>query len=430
MSRALKWLPRLTIVAVYGSLASIGLVKASLYLNGRELDWVIFHRAASSIATGTDLYDAGGPTGYIYPPLFAVAIQPLASLSVAASGALWVVINTVLVALAVHLLAARLSGLTTAIPRLWAYGIIAAVTVAAVGEQIASVLRNGQTDALILLAIVLALCLVRFGSAWSGALIALAVAIKYHAILFLALFLVRRQGMAAVALVGGTAVLFALPVLSLGWELNARYLGAALGGLSRMVGLGAPGDGVANIHAMQWPRSVSITSAVARAVGSIHLAIPVLAGVALAIGGVVALLYRRGGINPFWRPGAVVGRDALSLILMVEAAFIVTAILIFGPQTTNRHMILAAIPIAVCVAMLLILGRGVLAIAGGAAIALFVAANALPPSDWVVARTAWRSVGGASWALLIVQLVATAACVEVLRARRRATAGDGGGPGS
>lgn len=428
MSRALKWLPHLVIVAVYGSLASIGLVKASLYLNGRELDWVIFHRAAASIATGTDLYDAGGPTGYIYPPFFAVAIQPLAGLSVAASGALWVVINTVLVALAVHLLAARLSGLTTAVPRVWAYAIIAAVTVAAVGEQVASVLRNGQTDALILLAIVLALCAVRFGSIWSGALIALAVAIKYHAILFLALFVVRRQGLAALGLIGGTVVLFMLPVLWLGWERNAQYLGAALGGLSRMVGLGASSDVVANIHVMQWPRSVSITSAVARAVGSIDLVIPVLVGIALAIGGAVALMYRRGGIDPLWRPGDLAGRDALAPILMAEAAFIVTAILIFGPQTTNRHMILAAIPIAVCVAMLLMVRRGVLLIAGGAAIALFVAANALPPSDWVAARTAWRSVGGASWALLIVQLVATAACVEVLRARRGATMGAGEGP--
>lgn len=409
------WLPRLVIVGSYTVLLAIGANMAWLYLNGRQSDWAIFHQAAVSIGQGVHLYALEGPTGYIYPPFFAYILQPLAMVERGVAGALWVAVNTLAVGFTFHLLGSRLAGFVPQFTRTQAYALIVAGTFAVVGEQVSAVLRTGQTDAVILLAIVVAFCWSRVGGVWSGVLISLAVAIKYHAILFIALFAVRRQGLAVLGMIAGVAVFFSLPILSTGWSLYGEYLSSAAGGLARMIGLSPQTDVVANIQTLQWPRSVSLTSTVARwASSTTALLVGVTALVLLVCIGLAAM-YKQAGLKVFWRTREIDVQAMLYLIVLAEVSVVVTAILIFGPQTTNRHMILAAIPAAVCLTMAIILWRDLLGKACAVSLVLFVVANAFPPSEWVAMRTAWRSVGGASWALLLVQMLAVAATVRVYR---------------
>lgn len=409
--------PRWLVAGVFLILAGLGINNALLYLGGREMDWIIFHASATAIGQGGQLYSVPGQADYIYPPFFAFAIQPLAHLSVPISGAVWVIINTALMALTLHLLAHRLSRFVSTMPVGHAYAILIAVVFAAFADQISSILRRGQTDIVVLLALVGALFAVRFGTFWTGAVMAVSAAIKYQTALFLPLLLLRWQIAAAVGLVIGLAVLFALPALTVGWDRNADYVASAMGGLARLVGLSSGQAVVANVLPLDWERSVSLPSTFARLFGSIDLVIIAVGSVTALVGVIIALAYRRWRVPMFWTRRDLRDGDALYLLMLIEIAVVIAVLLVLSPQTTNRHMFLAAVPMALCTTFALMLRQGPYFIAAVIAVPSFWAANSLPPSDWAEMRTAWRAVGGASWALIGLTLVTVAAGFEVLRHR-------------
>lgn len=92
----------------------------SAMLPRRMGDWNVFTRAAWTVRTGGDLYDVTDDNGfhYLYPPLFAILLTPLADAPAGADRswmlpypttvAIWYALNLVFAALAMHLLAGAL----------------------------------------------------------------------------------------------------------------------------------------------------------------------------------------------------------------------------------------------------------------------------------------------------------------------------------
>lgn len=98
------------------SLSALALMRSAL-LQRRMGDWNVFTRAAWAVREGGDLYDATDDNGfhYLYPPLFAILLTPLADapagadrswmLPYPATVAIWYALNLAFAALAIHLLA-------------------------------------------------------------------------------------------------------------------------------------------------------------------------------------------------------------------------------------------------------------------------------------------------------------------------------------
>lgn len=98
------------------SLSALALMRSAL-LQRRMGDWNVFTRAAWAVREGGDLYDVTDDNGfhYLYPPLFAILLTPLADapagadrswmLPYPATVAIWYALNLAFAALAIHLLA-------------------------------------------------------------------------------------------------------------------------------------------------------------------------------------------------------------------------------------------------------------------------------------------------------------------------------------
>lgn len=101
----------------------------SAFLNYRKGDLGVFLRAAWAVRSGADLYDVTDDNGfhYLYPPLFAIVLTPLAdppsgadrtgTLPYPVSVGIWYLLNLACLALAVHCLASALSQAVSPRPR-------------------------------------------------------------------------------------------------------------------------------------------------------------------------------------------------------------------------------------------------------------------------------------------------------------------------
>jgi len=406
---ALRQGPRLPLALLFFVLAVLALAAANLYLSSRVGDWDHFYYAARAVAEGENPFESNR-RGYIYPATLAFLLQPLATLPFEVAGALWVVGMAALVAATVWLGYGVLAALTA--DRLLAAWVTCGVFLLIV-EKMYSTLKNAQTDAIILFALVASLAWVRRYPTAAGLAVAFAAAIKYHAFLLLFVFLIRRDFKAAAATVIGFAALLLLPALGVGWDENLRWIAQGLGGLVAMVQdvpmdrSGAAPLAAAAVAPISWERSVSLPSAFSRLAEIVPGLPPLLAaaGLAAVCGycvGFVINAYRRVGLSPFWSPTSM--RRPEPELRLIDWSLVVVIILVFSPQTTGRHYMLAFLP-------LLLLGltalrdwardrdRTMLLLMGAVLLALY-----LPPSDLAAALAAWKAVGGLSWVFLAAAL--------------------------
>lgn len=378
-------------------------------------DFHVFHDAFRAVLAGEDLY-ASGTGGYIYPPLFATVFAPLGLIELQHAGALFSVLNGVLLIACLWLAAsefvrrfdARVDKAIVPAAMLVAYAIF--------GDKVRSEFRLGQTDLMVLCGLLLALRWLGPRPILAGILLGLAGNLKYQSLVMLPYLLVRGRWRA----LGGALV--AMPAFALstalvhGWERNLAYLGRAFSGLSRMLGLAPPEIDGANIYPITWIRSVSLPSVFARIQEAAALpsgATPALtllaAGVCLAG---VAVLYRRGGQALFLSRTAA--RDDRSprarALVALEWTGLIVAVLVFSPQTTARHVILM-LPLGVLAGVMLLVPReGVRRLPLLAAGVFLLLALVLPPGgNQGAAVTAWRWIGGISIAALTL-LYTTLCC--------------------
>ncbi len=381
-------------------------------------DFPVFHDAFRAVLDGADLY-ASGRGGYIYPPLFAVVFAPLGLLSQGHAAVVWTVLNAGLIFACLWITANEITRRFDAKIDKAVVPVVMLITFAVFADKLRSELRLGQTDMLVLLGMMLSLRWLDKRPILSGIVLGFIGHIKYQSLVVLPYLLIRRRWRALTSTIVSAAA-FALSTAAVfGWDRNAEYLRRGVGGLVRLFGEPAV-EGAANIFPITWIRSISVTSTLARfqewadlPAWSLPAMVLVAAGAALAA---VMLLYKARGCSLFLRRDRVYDMTSprAHALVAIEWAGMITAVLVFGPQTTARHMVLL-VPLVSMAAMLLVVPRpGIRRLPILAAIVFLLLAFVLPPGsgDDTPALHTWRAVGGISIATLTLLYITIAAALR------------------
>src|SRR5271166_319966 len=226
----------------------------------------VFYYAAQALAAGGDIYTSHPPgsdrSEYVYPPLFALMVVPLAHFKVAVATRIWTVIDACLTVLAL-LLGARETARRFQIPpsRAALVTIAAGALLLGIGE-FKTELGTSQTDTLVLVSFVLALSWLDRCPILCGLAVGFSANIKYQTLIVLPYLLLTRRWRAAASTVVSSAAFALLPGLFVGFARNSQFLRQALGGLGHFASIRSAG--AASTVPLTWIRSVSLTSATAR----------------------------------------------------------------------------------------------------------------------------------------------------------------------
>jgi hypothetical protein len=352
------WIPLLGIVAIFGYLLAYHF-HHERQDNERHLgDFATFYQAAQFAREGRDIYTAGNTAQkYVYPPLVAFLYTPLTRLSRlhAAEVALFVGAAILLGSL---LLIARATTQRLGSGN-WPPLVLVAFIVAMLNEnELRLQLTMLETDSLMLLMFALALWWLDRRPALAGLALAFAFNIKYLPIVILPYLILRRRWKATAAMILGSIFFALLPAVLLGWREDVRCLRVSFGGLLKWVGLRPDNAGPIDIHGISDNLSLSITSALGRALAHFGFS---SAAIMLAAGGVgllalaaVAWMYRAHGLS-LWTSPSRKARSEQPWVALValEWAGLITVALTFSPDTNARHLLLAVIVNAVGVVLLL-----------------------------------------------------------------------------
>ncbi len=474
---------RIALVAFLGVLLFFAVSSAKRFATDEKYtgDFIHFYEAAKAVWNGTDLYDSG-TRGYIYPPLFAIVTSPMAVVSRQAAGAVWTCLNCVLIVGTIAMLArevlirlraplvarsdsmhgsddkpasstpglsesssegpgkpARVGALEFEFSSLWStpshIGALFAVT-CALGvllnvDKVRAVLSLGQTDALTLCLLTLALCVQRRWPVVSGVCLGIAFNIKYQAVIFLPYLLLRKRWKEAGAMVVSATAGLLSGTLVFGWERNSQYMSRAFAGLLEMAGAKPVAGNSADIHSITWERSVSLVSAAARLAERMGQSAITPIGVAIIACVVVALgwwiLAKNGSSLFVGRGGDSEVRDNAG-VAMLEWAGLITGVLVFSPQTTNRHMFLLTFATVIAAAVLLTTKHAKSRLVLLCGIATFWLGLTLPPGkQFPEALKMWRAIGGASWCVLVMYFALLHAGLTLLMQTRHVLAKRGNG---
>ncbi|HMQ35503.1 MAG TPA: glycosyltransferase 87 family protein, partial [Chloroflexaceae bacterium] len=272
---------------------------------------------------------AGGldVVAYIYPPVFAALLRPLAALPHGAAAALWFWLSLAWLALGVAL-TARWAGLGRA-------GLVAGLLWAAALPPTHDTLLLGQVNTLLLALVAGAFAAAgreprgAWGEALAGALLALAAAIKLFPAVFVLVLAAhgRRRAVAAFALalaaLMGAGALVAGPGLTWAWlaEVLPRYAGGFATPFNQSLALAIGRLFSPTEVTALWPglpaRRVVLAPLVARPALGLALGYGAAALVAAATAG--ALLRRWARLRPWARPTTL---DPLEVGLLMAAALL------------------------------------------------------------------------------------------------------------
>lgn len=372
-------------------------------------DFEHFYHAAKAMAEGSDIY-ASHTRGYIYPPLLALILRPVAGMELRPAQLVWAGANLVMVAATIAVALSLAVG-RFKIPRerltLWttaAFGLLLAF------EPVRQEIEEGQTDTIVGLCLVLAVAALTRKPWLAGVCIGLGANIKYQALAVVPYLLVRKQWKAAGSAIASTAVFALLPAVVVGWERNLQYLGVAFGGVAKLLGVQPTGE-VVKTHDIRWEKSISITSGIAKTLGagvSDTVVLGIAGVVAFAVLGVAWWMYRSVGA------GLICGQHgekrtgvAAEGLRLVEWSGLLVAVLAFSPQTLIRHMYILLPVMVWAAAMVLVPRRGVprTVLVGG--LVLLIAGMLLPPGNvksFEPTLNGWRSIGGTGWCAVVMYL--------------------------
>lgn len=385
----------------------LGAQAARTYLNGYIGDFSHFYYAAKAVREGVDPYSVH-ERGYLYLPLLAILMVPLTVLPIGWAGAVWAMVNAFMLG-AVLVLGARefARRLGSEQDRL-AISVAALVTLGVLLDKTRTELRLGQTDVLIALGLVVALRAIGTRPALCGACVAIVTCVKFQGVLFLIYLLVRRRYQEAVWACVGIVALTLSGALVFGWSRNLEYLGLSLRGVSELVGQAEGSERSTLVFPLEWIRSVSVPSVLARLEAGTGGGPAVIFGgsAAAALAMLVigwwmyarhrcALLTGRGGDGD--------DRDGPSRgLVALEWAGLVVAALAFSPQTTSRHLFLLVVPVMLGSILLVERREGVKRSALLIATVVLTLGLVLPPGQEERSNTAdaWRRIGGAMWCVI------------------------------
>lgn len=404
-------------VICFGIVALLGLDAARGYLFSDRLgDFEHFYDAARAVIKDAHIYQYEeidtDVSWYAFLPLLAIVLSPLAFLSFPAAGACWAMINAALVGLTL-ILGGRVVFRRLSIP-LCPAPLCATMLIAMLllSDKINTEFRLGQTDVFIGFWMVLGLVWLDRRPMLSGGALAVATNVKLQGLIFLPYLIVRRRWTPLASLVIGSIGIALGGALIWGWDRNLEYLGTCFGWIGGLAGV-TETPTTSELYPLEWNRSVSVPSVVARAQSALGLSSTIIMPAVLAVAGVVYLigwgLYRRAGesliLGRSGRRDDTVPRDrALALF---EWAGLLVAALVFSPQATARHFYLSLFVCIVASAMLVVKRSGVPRLPLLAAAIFYFLSLILPPGGdafgWLVDKT--RAVGVPMWALLTFYFV-------------------------
>jgi hypothetical protein len=386
--------------------------------SGRKIpdDFLIVYSASRAMSNQVDIY-AGTAGMYIYAPFVAFIFQPLAALPERAAAIVWLALSACII-FAASLIAARK---VTESWRLWQKEadpsipwLISATALLLSFAKIRSDFTLGQTDCLIIVGLVGVLCWMDRRPALAGIAAGATANIKYLALIFVPYFLIKRNYRAAIASIVSFLFFFTLPALEVGLRSIKTYAIDAIAVLNKVAGVGelisltATGrSDTPIVHSITWDHSVSLTSSILRVTRS-H-GVPDFMGASLilvlfaAIAMAIVLIGRRNGVNLF-QPATAKAASSDPGAGTIEWAALIVLALVFGPQTTARHMILLILVYTVGMAIVLAQKRrGPQIVLIGSMVATAVALS-LPfretgfhPSLMVL-----KLIGTASWCALVL----------------------------
>ncbi len=370
-------------------------------------DFDHFYHAAVAAAEGGDPYESFRK-GYIYPPLLAAILRPVAGLERNTAYLIWFGINTTVIA-AAFVIAAR--------ALLRRFGVQAraptVVCVVAGGllpafDQMRWQLEQGQTDSLLLLAFAVGLHWIDRRPLLAGVLAGLASNIKYLSLIVLVFAAVRRRVRLGVGVVGGAIGGLLLPAMVFGWERNAEFVSTSLGRLVHVVDAGPDlaNTGGVNVHSLTWELNISLPALAAKLIDRLALpglAVPLLAA---ALGGLLVLVaWRMYALHSFRFWLGERARDTRERLATLEWLGLVVAAMAMSPQTTVRHMVLLTLVYQGAMVLAMVhSGRARWVPLAGVGVAFL--GMTMPPGGgetWSseVALPVWRSVSGAMWCALL-----------------------------
>lgn len=226
---------RRAILLLVAVLCLIAGIKAS---TSTSIDIHVYLHAASQFAGGQDIYSNNPHNRYLYSPLFAMLMQPLAAIDWSWARFLWLIVNG-LAGIRVWILFQRLAGPWLPAPGRGRWLLAAGIAILSL-EFLNQNLNLGQITLLILWLTVEGCLLVLGGRPIPGAaLLALGVNIKIVPVLALVYLLIRRAWMGAGLTMVFLVVSLMLPAVQAGWtrnvELHERWIASINPGQSDYV---------------------------------------------------------------------------------------------------------------------------------------------------------------------------------------------------
>jgi hypothetical protein len=391
------------------AVAIVGLILIALVLvsgartafnGGSTGDFPIYFRAAVATAHGESLKSAA-EQGYLAPPLCSLVMAPLALLSQAAAAVVWTIATFALFGVMIWF------GSRDAVARwklpsdpVFALGVALAAALLSL-LQLRHEIRGGQVDGLLVAGFFFGLYFLDRRPWIAGLAIGFGINIKFTAIILIPYLILRRRFAAAASGLFFTVAFALLPALISGWRTNLENLSLSLGGILKLVGIDIGDQATSNIPALDYYRSVSITSVVSRMtldrLGHTGM-YAAIGAIALAAFGACWCIYGRTR-TPLWARPRLETADAPAVTSLEWCALIV-AVLLFSPQTQVRHMVILIIPHITAVVIILRRPRASSWLIAG--LVIEQAGLHLPPADWTSEATvdAVRAVGWTSWCLL------------------------------
>ena len=322
-------------------------------------DFPTFYAAAKLALSHGDIYTAGATPDvrYVYPPLIAFVFTPLTMFSLVGAAHVFALLNTLMISgsiwLATKTILSRLNLSPTRL--LWPCVFLCSLLS---WTQTHNLLIMGETDALMLFLFTLAFYWLDSNPLLAGMALGFAFNIKYLPVVAIPYFLLRRRWAAALFTLLGSIFFAWLPALLLGWRETARDLRVSMGGLLRWVGVAPERSHSIRLHDIADDLSVSLTSALARVLqphGFSNFAVLILAG---AIGLIVLLLaawvYHRNGVSLIaWPDSPHQSLHPFRQLVALEWPGLVTAALVFSPDTNTRHLVMGVLVNALGAVLLL-----------------------------------------------------------------------------
>ncbi len=404
----------LLLVLMVGFIAVVTYEAAARFLeHPMSGDFKHFYYAAYGIVHDQNIYTSGYPfTGqhwYAYMPLFAICLTPLVGLGLGGGGAAWSVINALLIGLCIYI-AVRESitrmGMKLSANLLVGVSFLVALVFM---DKIRGELRLGQSDAFVMIWMMLGLMWIGKRPILGGFMLGGSVNVKLQGLVFLPYLIARGRVKNLIGFVLGTVFFAMVGSLIWGFEQNMQYLATMFGWVGDLIGIENTSAVVeSELYPLEWGRSVSIPSVLARAqihwglsesvikIGTLGMILAVVAiGWGLYLKRGVALLKGRSGKKD---DASARGRGLIGL----EWSGLIVGMLIFSPQSTVRHFFLAIIVVALGSAILHTTVSIKRKLPVGIMMFVFWMSMTFPPGgdEYSVATAHWRAIGGAMWALL------------------------------